>query len=85
MSELSALLRLAGPIVLSQLGQMLLGTVDMIISGTSFAAPYVAGTLLAIRAAVARTGLVRGLDTLLLDAMFENHGVAPQSLSLPTR
>jgi 4-hydroxy-tetrahydrodipicolinate reductase len=30
-------------------------------------APYVAGTLLAIRAAVGRTGLVRGLDTLLLD------------------
>lgn len=29
--------------------------------------PYVAGTLLAIRAATARTGLVRGLDTLLLD------------------
>jgi 4-hydroxy-tetrahydrodipicolinate reductase len=28
--------------------------------------PYVAGTLLAIRAAVGRTGLVRGLDTLLL-------------------
>ena len=28
--------------------------------------PYVAGTLLAIRAAVALTGLVRGLDTLLL-------------------
>jgi 4-hydroxy-tetrahydrodipicolinate reductase len=30
--------------------------------------PYVAGTLLAIRAAVGRTGLVRGLDTLLLEA-----------------
>jgi 4-hydroxy-tetrahydrodipicolinate reductase len=29
-------------------------------------APYVAGTLLAVRAAPARTGLVRGLDTLLL-------------------
>jgi 4-hydroxy-tetrahydrodipicolinate reductase len=29
-------------------------------------APYVAGTLLAIRAATGRTGLVRGLDTLLL-------------------
>ena len=29
-------------------------------------APYVAGTLLAIRAAPRRTGLVRGLDTLLL-------------------
>ena len=29
--------------------------------------PYVAGTLLAIRACVGRTGLVRGLDTLLLD------------------
>ena len=29
-------------------------------------APYVAGTLLAVRAAVGRTGLVRGLDTLLL-------------------
>ena len=28
--------------------------------------PYVAGTLLAIRAAAGRTGLVRGLDTLLL-------------------
>ena len=28
--------------------------------------PYVAGTLLAVRAAVRRTGLVRGLDTLLL-------------------
>jgi 4-hydroxy-tetrahydrodipicolinate reductase len=28
--------------------------------------PYVAGTLLAIRAAPGRTGLVRGLDTLLL-------------------
>ncbi len=28
--------------------------------------PYVAGTLLAVRAAVGRTGLVRGLDTLLL-------------------
>jgi hypothetical protein len=28
--------------------------------------PYVAGTLLAIRAAPRRTGLVRGLDTLLL-------------------
>jgi 4-hydroxy-tetrahydrodipicolinate reductase len=29
--------------------------------------PYVAGTLLAIRAAPGRTGLVRGLDTLLLE------------------
>jgi len=29
--------------------------------------PYVAGTLLAIRAATGRIGLVRGLDTLLLD------------------
>jgi 4-hydroxy-tetrahydrodipicolinate reductase len=29
-------------------------------------APYVFGTLLAIRAASERTGLVRGLDTLLL-------------------
>jgi 4-hydroxy-tetrahydrodipicolinate reductase len=29
-------------------------------------APYVFGTLLAIRAASGRTGLVRGLDTLLL-------------------
>jgi 4-hydroxy-tetrahydrodipicolinate reductase len=29
--------------------------------------PYVAGTLLAVRAAAGRTGLVRGLDTLLLD------------------
>jgi len=28
--------------------------------------PYVAGTLLAIRAVAGRTGLVRGLDTLLL-------------------
>jgi 4-hydroxy-tetrahydrodipicolinate reductase len=34
----------------------------------SSAAPYVAGTLLAARAAPARTGLTRGLDTLLLDA-----------------
>jgi 4-hydroxy-tetrahydrodipicolinate reductase len=33
----------------------------------SSAAPYVAGTLLAARAAPARTGLTRGLDTLLLD------------------
>ena len=31
-------------------------------------APYVAGTLLAVRAAPGRTGLVRGLDTLLLGA-----------------
>src|SRR5437763_9353322 len=30
--------------------------------------PYVAGTLLAVRAAPQRTGLVRGLDSLLLDA-----------------
>ena len=29
--------------------------------------PYVAGTLLGIRAATRLTGLVRGLDTLLLD------------------
>ena len=29
-------------------------------------APYVAGTLLAVRAATRRTGLVRGLDSLLL-------------------
>jgi len=36
-------------------------------AGTS-AAPYVAGTLLAIRAVPRRTGLVRGLDTLLLAA-----------------
>jgi 4-hydroxy-tetrahydrodipicolinate reductase len=35
-------------------------------AGTS-AAPYVAGTLLAVRAAVGRTGLTRGLDTLLLN------------------
>jgi 4-hydroxy-tetrahydrodipicolinate reductase len=33
----------------------------------SSAAPYVAGTLLAARAVCARTGLTRGLDTLLLD------------------
>jgi 4-hydroxy-tetrahydrodipicolinate reductase len=32
------------------------------------AAPYVAGTLIAVRAAAGRTGLVRGLETLLLDA-----------------
>ena len=32
----------------------------------SSAAPYVAGTLLAARAAPSATGLVRGLDTLLL-------------------
>jgi 4-hydroxy-tetrahydrodipicolinate reductase len=31
-------------------------------------APYVAGTLLAVRAVRARVGLVRGLDTLLLEA-----------------
>ena len=30
--------------------------------------PYVAGTLLAVRRAPAVTGLVRGLDRLLLDA-----------------
>jgi 4-hydroxy-tetrahydrodipicolinate reductase len=34
----------------------------------SSAAPYVAGTLLAVRAAPATTGLVRGLDTLVLGA-----------------
>ena len=33
----------------------------------SSATPYVAGTLLAVRAAPGRTGLVRGLDTLLLE------------------
>jgi 4-hydroxy-tetrahydrodipicolinate reductase len=33
----------------------------------SSAAPYVGGTLLAVRAAPERTGLTRGLDTLLLD------------------
>jgi 4-hydroxy-tetrahydrodipicolinate reductase len=33
----------------------------------SSAAPYVGGTLLAVRAAPGRTGLTRGLDTLLLD------------------
>jgi 4-hydroxy-tetrahydrodipicolinate reductase len=32
------------------------------------AAPYVAGTLLAVRAVVGRVGLTRGLDTLLLEA-----------------
>ena len=32
----------------------------------SSAAPYVAGTLLAVRTVTKRTGLVRGLDTLLL-------------------
>lgn len=31
--------------------------------------PYVTGTLLAVRAAAQQTGLVRGLDTLLLDAL----------------
>lgn len=31
------------------------------------ATPYVAGTLLAVRRVTGRTGLVRGLDTLLLD------------------
>jgi 4-hydroxy-tetrahydrodipicolinate reductase len=36
--------------------------------------PYVAGTLLAIRAATGRTGLVRGLDTLLLEA--DQYGLA---------
>ena len=30
--------------------------------------PYIAGTLLAVRAVTGRTGLTRGLDTLLLDA-----------------
>jgi 4-hydroxy-tetrahydrodipicolinate reductase len=34
-------------------------------AGTS-AAPYVAGTLLAARAVTGRSGLTRGLDTLLL-------------------
>jgi 4-hydroxy-tetrahydrodipicolinate reductase len=34
----------------------------------SSAAPYVAGTLLAARALAGRTGLTRGLDSLLLDA-----------------
>jgi 4-hydroxy-tetrahydrodipicolinate reductase len=36
-------------------------------AGTT-ATPYLAGTLLAIRAVTSRRGLVRGLDTLLLDA-----------------
>jgi 4-hydroxy-tetrahydrodipicolinate reductase len=31
-------------------------------------APYVAGTLLAVRAVVSRPGLTRGLDTLLLES-----------------
>ncbi|MDH4142771.1 MAG: 4-hydroxy-tetrahydrodipicolinate reductase, partial [Chloroflexota bacterium] len=31
------------------------------------AAPYVAGTLLAIRSVVGRVGLTRGLDTLLAE------------------
>ena len=34
----------------------------------SSAAPYVAGTLLAARAAPGRVGLTRGLDTLLLES-----------------
>jgi 4-hydroxy-tetrahydrodipicolinate reductase len=34
----------------------------------SSAAPYVSGTLLAVRAVVGRVGLTRGLDTLLLEA-----------------
>jgi 4-hydroxy-tetrahydrodipicolinate reductase len=40
------------------------------------AAPYVAGTLTAVRAAGRRTGLVRGLDTLLLgpaDGMYDGY------------
>jgi 4-hydroxy-tetrahydrodipicolinate reductase len=33
----------------------------------SSAAPYVAGTLLAVRRVVGRVGLTRGLDTLLFE------------------
>jgi 4-hydroxy-tetrahydrodipicolinate reductase len=40
----------------------------------SSAAPYVAGTLLAVRAAPGRVGLTRGLDTLLLDAGVRSGG-----------
>jgi 4-hydroxy-tetrahydrodipicolinate reductase len=40
----------------------------------SSAAPYVAGTLLAARAAPGRVGLTRGLDTLLLDSGVRSRG-----------
>jgi 4-hydroxy-tetrahydrodipicolinate reductase len=40
----------------------------------SSAAPYVAGTLLAARAAPSRVGLTRGLDTLLLDSAVRSTG-----------
>jgi 4-hydroxy-tetrahydrodipicolinate reductase len=40
----------------------------------SSAAPYVAGTLLAARAAPGRVGLTRGLDTLLIDSEVRSSG-----------
>jgi 4-hydroxy-tetrahydrodipicolinate reductase len=41
--------------------------------GGSSPAPYVAGTLLAVLAATRLTGLVRGLDTLLLRPLTDRH------------
>lgn len=44
------------------------------------AAPYVAGTLLAVRRVVGRTGLTRGLDTLLLEG---GTRATPGSIGMP--
>lgn len=71
MSELSALLRLAGPIVLSQLGQMLLGTVDTLLAGhlsVRALGAVTLGSLFQIATMVPAYGVVMGLDPLVSQA-----------------
>ncbi len=71
MSELSALLRLAVPIVLSQLGQMLLGTVDTLLAGhlsVQALGAVTLGSLFQIATTVPAYGVVMGLDPLVSQA-----------------
>jgi len=71
MSELSALLRLAGPIVVSQLGQMMLGTVDTLLAGhlsVQALGAVTLGSLFQIATVVPAYGVVMGLDPLVSQA-----------------
>lgn len=71
MSELRPLLRLAGPIVLAQVGQMLLGVVDSALAGhlsTKALGAVTLGNLWQIGTALPFVGVVMGLDPLVSQA-----------------
>ena len=71
MSEFRSLLRLAGPIVVSQVGQMLLGTIDTLLAGrlsVEALGAVTLGSLFQIATLIPAYGVVMGLDPLVSQA-----------------